>query len=161
VSAAVAALAPPEQFFGNVTVGTDVSVAELRRRYTAVVLAHGAAEDRALGLPFRETEVKVNNEMWRCGGGVGAPGGNAGLGSAASPLCPPPPHLLGHLTSSAPPPPPTFSRSSNCHVLQLPMCSSFQGMHAGKRFVDWYNGHPDAAEADFALGEASTAVVVG
>ena len=80
------------QFFGNVDVGTDVSVAELRQRYTAVVLAHGAAEDRVLG-------VKGEMEM--------------------------------------------------------------VGMHGGKHFVDWYNGHPDAAGADFALGGATTAVVVG
>ena len=62
------------------------------RLYTAVVLAHGAAEDRVLG-------VKGETEM--------------------------------------------------------------VGMHGGKHFVDWYNGHPDAAGADFALRGATTAVVVG
>jgi len=37
-------------FLGNVAVGRDVSVAELRERYAAVVLAYGAASDRAMGL---------------------------------------------------------------------------------------------------------------
>ena len=39
------------RFVGNVAVGTDVKVAELRRLYDAVVLAYGAAKDRELGIP--------------------------------------------------------------------------------------------------------------
>lgn len=38
-------------FFGNVTVGRDCSVAELRQFYDAVVLATGAPDDRPLGIP--------------------------------------------------------------------------------------------------------------
>jgi ferredoxin--NADP+ reductase len=38
-------------FIGNVTVGADVSVAELLERYDAVVLATGAPHDRKLGIP--------------------------------------------------------------------------------------------------------------
>ena len=38
-------------FLGNVRVGRDVSVAELRARYAAVLLAYGAASDRAMGVP--------------------------------------------------------------------------------------------------------------
>ena len=34
------------------------------------------------------------------------------------------------------------------------------GSHAAKEFVDWYSGHPDAAERDFAL-DASRVAVVG
>ena len=37
-------------FLGNVAVGRDVSVAELRERYAAVVLAYGASADRSMGL---------------------------------------------------------------------------------------------------------------
>jgi ferredoxin--NADP+ reductase len=42
---------PEFRFFGNVEVGTDVSVEELRERYHAVVFAYGAATDRHLGIP--------------------------------------------------------------------------------------------------------------
>jgi ferredoxin--NADP+ reductase len=39
------------QFFGNVDIGTDVTVAELEQRYHAVVSAYGTATDRQLGIP--------------------------------------------------------------------------------------------------------------
>ena len=39
------------RFLGNVTVGSDVTIAELRSLYDAVVLATGAPHDRPLGLP--------------------------------------------------------------------------------------------------------------
>ncbi|KAJ6290661.1 hypothetical protein OIU78_026410 [Salix suchowensis] len=38
-------------FFGNVTLGTSVSLSELRELYHVVVLAYGAESDRALGIP--------------------------------------------------------------------------------------------------------------
>jgi ferredoxin--NADP+ reductase len=38
-------------FYGNVEVGSDVSLDEMREMYDAVVLAVGAAHDRPLGLP--------------------------------------------------------------------------------------------------------------
>jgi NADPH-dependent glutamate synthase beta subunit-like oxidoreductase len=45
------ALADNVRFVGNVTVGEDVSVVELRDRYDAVVLATGAPHDRGLDIP--------------------------------------------------------------------------------------------------------------
>jgi NADPH-dependent glutamate synthase beta subunit-like oxidoreductase len=39
------------RFVGNVTVGKDISIAELQGLYDAVVLATGAPNDRALGIP--------------------------------------------------------------------------------------------------------------
>ncbi len=45
------ALNPAVSFFGNVEVGRDVTVDELRGRYDAVVLAVGSPGDRALGIP--------------------------------------------------------------------------------------------------------------
>lgn len=42
---------PGLRFLGNVCVGTDVSIDELRAHYDAVVFAHGAPLDRRLGLP--------------------------------------------------------------------------------------------------------------
>ncbi len=39
------------QFFGNVEVGRDVTVAELEERYHAIVYAYGTATDRRLGIP--------------------------------------------------------------------------------------------------------------
>ncbi len=45
---------PEFRFFGNVEVGTDLSVDELRERYHAVVFAYGTATDRHLGIPGEE-----------------------------------------------------------------------------------------------------------
>lgn len=45
------ARAPGFNFFGNVSVGRDVSVSELRARYHAVVFACGAETDRRMGIP--------------------------------------------------------------------------------------------------------------
>jgi adrenodoxin-NADP+ reductase len=42
---------PHVRFFGNVRVGTDVSVEELRNMYSGVVLAAGAPAERRLGVP--------------------------------------------------------------------------------------------------------------
>ncbi|MEQ8165482.1 MAG: FAD-dependent oxidoreductase [Alphaproteobacteria bacterium] len=42
---------PRVRFFGNVDVGRDVAVGELRELYDAVVFASGAALDRNLGIP--------------------------------------------------------------------------------------------------------------
>ena len=42
---------PGVDFIGNVTVGTDLSVAELLDFYDAVILATGAPHDRRLGIP--------------------------------------------------------------------------------------------------------------
>jgi ferredoxin--NADP+ reductase len=39
------------QFFGNVEIGADISVAELEERYHAVISAYGTAVDRQLGIP--------------------------------------------------------------------------------------------------------------
>jgi ferredoxin--NADP+ reductase len=42
---------PEFRFFGNVDVGTDVTVDQLRERYHAVVFAYGTSVDRHLGIP--------------------------------------------------------------------------------------------------------------
>ncbi|MCY4191414.1 MAG: FAD-dependent oxidoreductase [Rhodospirillaceae bacterium] len=42
---------PRVRYFGNVTLGPDVSLDDLRSMYDAVVLATGAAVDRPLGIP--------------------------------------------------------------------------------------------------------------
>ena len=39
------------QFFGNVHIGADVTVAELEERYHAIISAYGTATDRRLGIP--------------------------------------------------------------------------------------------------------------
>ena len=48
------ALDPRVRFMGNVEVGRDVSVAELRQRYDAVVLATGCSTDKVLGIEGEE-----------------------------------------------------------------------------------------------------------
>ncbi|GGD91266.1 NADP oxidoreductase [Tsuneonella deserti] len=48
------ALSENVRFVGNVTVGTDVSVAELQDFYDAIVFATGAPHDRPLGIPGEE-----------------------------------------------------------------------------------------------------------
>lgn len=45
------ALAPQVSFIGNVEIGKDVTLAELRELYDAVVLAHGVPQDAPLGIP--------------------------------------------------------------------------------------------------------------
>src|SRR5262249_19286360 len=45
---------PEFRFFGNVEVGPEISVDELRERYHAVVFAYGTATDRHLGIPGEE-----------------------------------------------------------------------------------------------------------
>ena len=42
---------PDFKFFGNVLIGRDITVAELRAHYDAVVFACGAQTDRRLGIP--------------------------------------------------------------------------------------------------------------
>jgi len=42
---------PPFRFFGNVTVGRDISVEELQHAYHAVIFTCGAQTDRRLGIP--------------------------------------------------------------------------------------------------------------
>jgi NADPH-dependent glutamate synthase beta subunit-like oxidoreductase len=44
------------QYFGNVEVGRDIQLAELRELYDAVVLAVGSAGDRYLGIPGEDKE---------------------------------------------------------------------------------------------------------
>jgi len=48
---AATAADPRVAFLGNVTVGGDVRLAELRALFDAVVLAYGAESDRPLGVP--------------------------------------------------------------------------------------------------------------
>lgn len=43
------------RFFGNVNVGRDISVEELRRDYDAVVMAYGCQSDTKLGIPGEDT----------------------------------------------------------------------------------------------------------
>src|SRR3954471_20276993 len=45
------ALSPNTRFVGHVTVGTDVSIDELKGLYDAIVLATGAPHDRPLDIP--------------------------------------------------------------------------------------------------------------
>ncbi|MDP9189031.1 MAG: FAD-dependent oxidoreductase, partial [Actinomycetota bacterium] len=45
---------PGFRFFGNVEVGSEISVAELRERYHCVVFAYGTSNDRRLGIPGEE-----------------------------------------------------------------------------------------------------------
>ena len=47
---------PEFRFFGNVEVGTDVTVGELRQRYHAIVFAYGTSVDRHLGIPGEDLD---------------------------------------------------------------------------------------------------------
>lgn len=48
-------------FFGNVEVGRDVSLAELREMYDAVVLAVGAGNDRLVGIPGEDKQGVIGS----------------------------------------------------------------------------------------------------
>jgi adrenodoxin-NADP+ reductase len=45
------ALSPSFNFIGNVTVGQDISINELKEHYEVVILAYGAEDDKKLGIP--------------------------------------------------------------------------------------------------------------
>ena len=77
------------RFIGNVTLGADITAADLRAHYDAIIYATGSQGDRGLGIRGEE----------------------------------------------------------------LPGC------HGAKEFVNWYCGHPDAAERDFPLHGPEVAVV--
>jgi len=62
--------APCARFFGNVVVGRDVSVDELRDDYDAVILSYGASKGRNLGVPGEElvgTIAAPELVAWYCG----------------------------------------------------------------------------------------------
>lgn len=42
---------PEFRFFGNVSIGSDIQISELRELYHAVILTCGAESDRRLGIP--------------------------------------------------------------------------------------------------------------
>ncbi len=50
---------PGIRFLGNVEVGTDVSVEDLRSTYHAVILTYGASSDRRLGIPGEDLPGSV------------------------------------------------------------------------------------------------------
>ncbi len=49
------------EFFGNVEIGRDVSLAELREMYDAVVLAVGAGHDRLCGIPGEDKKGVIGS----------------------------------------------------------------------------------------------------
>ncbi|HTW20853.1 MAG TPA: FAD-dependent oxidoreductase [Mycobacteriales bacterium] len=57
------------RFFGNITVGTDITVAELLGDYHAVVYSYGAATDRKLGIPGEDLRGSLSAREfvnWYC-----------------------------------------------------------------------------------------------
>ena len=61
---------PGVRFLGNVSVGEDVSMAELHSRYDAIVLTYGASRDRRLGVPGEDLAGSVaatDFVAWYCG----------------------------------------------------------------------------------------------
>jgi ferredoxin--NADP+ reductase len=61
---------PGVRFLGNVTIGEDVSVAELHAMYSAVIFTYGASRDRRLGIPGEELDGSVaatDFVAWYCG----------------------------------------------------------------------------------------------
>ena len=58
------------RFVGNVAIGEDVSLADLRDAYDAVILTYGAARDRRLGVPGEDLPGSVaatDLVNWYCG----------------------------------------------------------------------------------------------
>lgn len=61
---------PGVRFLGNVNVGTDITLEELRDFYDAVVLTYGASSDRHLGIPGEDLPGSVaatSFVAWYCG----------------------------------------------------------------------------------------------
>ena len=48
------ASSPRFNFIGNITIGKDLPLANLRTHYNAIVFAYGATKDRKLGIPGEE-----------------------------------------------------------------------------------------------------------
>ncbi|MFP5282391.1 MAG: FAD-dependent oxidoreductase [Actinomycetes bacterium] len=58
------------RFYGNVGIGTDLSLAELRGTVDAVIYAYGAGADRQLGIPGEDLEGSIAAPelvAWYCG----------------------------------------------------------------------------------------------
>lgn len=67
---------PSVQFIGNCEVGSDVSVADLREAYDAVIFTYGAARDRELAIPGEHLPGSVaatDFVAWYCGHPDSAP----------------------------------------------------------------------------------------
>jgi ferredoxin--NADP+ reductase len=61
---------PGIRFLGNVNIGTDIQVDELRKAYDAVILTYGASADRTLGIPGESLTGCVGATdfvAWYCG----------------------------------------------------------------------------------------------
>lgn len=61
---------PEVRFYGDVTVGRDLTVEELRGSADAVIYAYGAASDRRLGIPGEDLEGSIAAAelvAWYCG----------------------------------------------------------------------------------------------
>jgi len=61
---------PGIRFLGNINVGTDIQVDELRQSYDAVILTYGASADRTLGIPGEALTGCVGATdfvAWYCG----------------------------------------------------------------------------------------------
>ena len=61
---------PGVRFMGNVTIGADITLDELRTFYDAVVLTYGASSDRHLGIPGEDLDGSVAATefvAWYCG----------------------------------------------------------------------------------------------
>ena len=61
---------PGVRFLGNVSVGADISMAELHACYDAIVLTYGASRDRRLGVPGEDLAGSVaatDFVAWYCG----------------------------------------------------------------------------------------------
>jgi NADPH-dependent glutamate synthase beta subunit-like oxidoreductase len=85
------ALTDNVRFVGNVTLGKDVSVDELRDLYDAVVLATGAPQDRPLSLPGAELPGVVGSAAF-----VGWYNGHPDHAGLAPPLDGPGAVVIGH-----------------------------------------------------------------
>ena len=61
---------PGVRFMGNVNIGTDLTLDELRTFYDAVILTYGASSDRHLGIPGEDLDGSVAATefvAWYCG----------------------------------------------------------------------------------------------
>jgi ferredoxin--NADP+ reductase len=78
------------RFFGDVTIGRDLSVEELRESVDAVIYAYGAGSDRHLGIPGEQLAGSIAaSELvaWYCGHPDVHPG--PGPGTGGDPVRPP------------------------------------------------------------------------
>lgn len=174
---------PRLSFLGNVRVGRDVGLSELRPFYNAVVLCYGAESDRRLGVPgevrrgqgdgarpwsghgaFQRQPARAH-DRWHCStcaGGQPLYLLDEAEGPCSSHVRPgkTPAWLVGtsgqHCSCSV-----QWSHGTRCKASQAGAVQDLPGVLSAREFVWWYNGHPQYRELPVDLSRTRSVAIAG